>query len=104
MHKSLVILIVLLMTFFMLGCTQYWYRCDRTFNQCESDQMDCLKCLNCRTDFMNGVSYESRYIDACMMQKGYQLYTEDQLPLSIRREVPDDVYSGILKGVAGQVR
>ena len=103
MQKGPLFLAVVFMLIVVSGCTQYWYRCDRSFAQCQSDQMDCLKCLNCRTDYMNGVTYESKYIDACMMQKGYQLYTEDQLPLNMRREVPDDVYSGILKGVAGQI-
>ncbi len=89
----------------MAGCQRmYWYREDKTFDECKADQEDCQAELLKRTDRRYASSYKHEFLEDCMRQRGYELVTERDLPLDIEREdpvVPSDVPWVHSYGVAG---
>ncbi|MHC4582349.1 MAG: hypothetical protein ACYS14_12910, partial [Planctomycetota bacterium] len=51
--------------------------------------------------------YEYKFIEECMKNRGYNLVTEDELPLGAKRQDPAQTLRGILygqrRGIAGEV-
>lgn len=89
------------------GCAKYYYQEGKTFNECASARKDCdaelQKRLADRSHSTTG--YEHKFMKDCMERKGYQLVTEDQLPLDAKRQDPDSSLKGFLygyrQGIAG---
>jgi len=89
------------------GCAKYYYQEGRTFNDCKKDLATCSAELNKRVTDQDTGEYEHKFMEDCMKQKGYQLVTEDKLPLGAKREDPDLSLRGFLygqrRGMAGNV-
>lgn len=98
-----VTIILLLMLCCMSGCANYWYQEGKTFEQCRQDRDECLRELLKRTDLKTFGDYEVKFMEACMKKKGYRLVTEDELPLGVKREVPETSLHYRAKGLAGAV-
>ena len=65
-------------------------------NGCKECQEELLKYADMNSINVGG--YETRFIDECMLEKGYKAVTEDELPLRVKRKDPPKWY---LKGIAG---
>lgn len=91
------------------SCAKYYYQEDRTFDECSKDRIDCLSELKKRVASSSKKlgSYEYKYIEDCMKNKGYRLVTENQLPLDVKRLDPDTSLMGQLygyrRGIAGTI-
>jgi len=72
------------------GCgPKYWYQEGKTFEECRADRAACRAELLKRTDRERVGDYERRFMEDCMQQRGYQLVSEKDLPLDVKREEPD---------------
>lgn len=72
------------------GCElKYWYQEGKTFDQCKADRKICRAELLRRADAYRLGSYERRFMEECMRQRGYRLVSESELPLDVKREDPD---------------
>ena len=80
------------------GCARYYYQEGKTFKQCEKDFQDCAAELAKRVTNQKPGAYEHKYLEYCMTQKGYTTVTEDELPLSVKREDPDLSLRGFIYG------
>lgn len=98
-----IILILAMCGVFIAGCTQYWYQEDSTYKQCEKDREECFKELQKRTDFKNTGNYEFEFVAQCMREKGYELATEKELPMDVKRTEPETSLHWRIKGLAGTV-
>jgi hypothetical protein len=87
------------------GCQRmYWYREDKTFDECRADHEDCQAELLKRTDRRYASSYKHRFLENCMQERGYELVAAKDLPLDVVREdptVPSEVPWVHAYGVAG---
>jgi hypothetical protein len=105
--KSTLVLLLLVLICLFAGCAKYYYQEGKTFNECASARKDCLAELQKRlADQAHSTSgYENKFMEDCMQRKGYNLVTEDQLPLDAKRQDPDSSLKGFLygyrRGVAG---
>jgi hypothetical protein len=86
------------------GCTQYWYQEGKTFAECQQDRDACFKELQKRSDMTGTMTYEFKFMEQCMTEKGYKLVGEDKLPLGARRQEPDVTLQWGMKGIAGEVK
>jgi hypothetical protein len=80
------------------GCAKYYYQEGKTFDQCKIDCADCEAELAKRVTNHKPGSYEHKYLDHCMEEKGYTIVTENKLPLSVKREDPDLSLRGLIYG------
>ena len=55
----------------------------------KTDRAACRAELLKRTDRERVGDYERRFMEDCMQQRGYQLVSEKDLPLDVKREEPD---------------
>ncbi len=90
------------------SCATYYYRTGTTFQQARTDCADCMAELEKRTTTTDTAGdYAHRFMEDCMKRKGYDLVTQDKLPLSVKREDPDTSMRGFLygkrRGLAGTV-
>ena len=105
--KSTFVLLLLVFICLFTGCAKYYYRESKTFNECASARKDYYAELQKRlADQSHSPSgYEHKFMEDCMAQKGYELVTEDQLPLDAKRQDPDSSLKGFLygsrRGIAG---
>lgn len=89
------------------GCAKYYYQEGKSFTQCQDDRKECLAELNKRlaVQSQSPGSYEHKFIEDCMKRKGYDLVTEDKLPLDAKRDEPARTLRGFLygqrRGIAG---
>ena len=101
------VFLLLGLIYFSGGCAKYYYQEGRTFHQCARDRADCFSELKKRlgSEDQKPGDYEHKYMENCMKQKGYELVTEDKLPLDVKREDPDSSLYGFLygyrRGIAG---
>jgi hypothetical protein len=106
MKSSLVLLLLVLICLFA-GCAKYYYQEGKSFNECASARKDCVAELQKRLADQSHSSsgYENKFMEDCMAQKGYELVTEDKLPLDAKRQDPDSSLKGFLyghrRGIAG---
>jgi hypothetical protein len=96
--KSWILLVLAVLICFGGGCAKYYYQEGKTFRQCEKDFADCSAELAKRVTNKKTGSYEHKYLEHCMTQKGYTTVTEDKLPLSVKREDPDLSLRGFIYG------
>lgn len=91
------------------GCAKYFYQEGKTYNQCLKDRYDCIQEVNKRLAIQTNSSggYKHKFIEDCMIRRGYRLVTEDELPLTAKRLDPAQTLHGFLygqrRGIAGQV-
>ena len=86
------------------GCTKYWYRADKTIDECKAERHECLEELKKYSNNAHSMGdYELKFMDDCMEQKGYSAVKESELPLRVRREDPDRTDNWFTKGVAGSL-
>jgi hypothetical protein len=100
MLKRLITVILIILFCFSTGCT-YWYQQGRTFNECEEDLQQCLSELNKYADMSDIGNYEVNFIKNCMTRKGYTLFLEDSLPVTVKRRDPAMNTFWLLAGVSG---
>jgi len=105
--KNSAVLFLLSLICFFTGCAKYYYQEGKSFDECASARKDCNAELQKRlADQSHSPSgYEHKFMEDCMAQKGYELVTEDQLPLDAKRQDPDSSLKGFLygsrRGIAG---
>ena len=97
MRSGIALLLVTVMCF-CAGCATYYYREGTTFEQAQEDLADCKAELGKRITNDKPGDYEYKFMEDCMRHKGYDLVTEDKLPLSAKREDPDTTLRGFLYG------
>ena len=69
------------------GCQRkYWYQEGKTFDECKADHEDCWAELRRRSDLRYPSSYTHQFLENCMRQRGYELVTQKDLPLDVKRE------------------
>lgn len=96
--KSWILLVLTMIVCFCGGCAKYYYQEGKIFKQCEKDYEDCEAELAKRVTNNKPGAYEHKYIEHCMTQKGYITVTENELPLSVKREDPDLSLRGFIYG------
>ena len=79
------------------GCRTFWYKSDKTYDQC---QRDYYTCVICTMDKSATAQLPWWVIDNCMAQKGYSRVMKWQLPFNVKREV-GEVYWDKGVGFAG---
>ena len=105
--KRHVVLLPLCLMCFLTGCAKYYYQESKTFNQCAWDRADCLFELKKRlaSESSGWDDYRHKFLENCMRSRGYQLVTENKLPLDVKRQDPDSGLRGYLygqrRGIAG---
>jgi len=108
MRNYVLLFIVGLALFLVTGCGEkYWYQEGKTFAECRADRTACRAELQRRADGDRIGSYERRFMEDCMQQKGYRLVPEKELPLTAKREdsdVPSEVPWARGYGVAGSIQ
>ncbi|UCC98902.1 MAG: hypothetical protein JSW66_03235 [Phycisphaerales bacterium] len=89
------------------GCAKYYYRVGTSFEQAKSDCADCTSELEKRVTNTKPGAYEHEFMEDCMRRQGYELVTEDKLPLGVKRQDPDLSLRGFLygrrRGLAGTI-
>lgn len=85
------------------GCAKYWYQEGKSFEQCQKDlaasQAEAFRYSDvARTDGLG--RYESKFVHRSMEQKGYELVSESELPVRVKRE-SSPVFG--IPGVAGTI-
>ena len=88
---------------FSSGCSKYWYQEGKTFDECKQDRMDCFNELKKRSDMRGSANYDFEFMEECMVQKGYRLVTQKQLPLDVKRLNPDRTLHVRMRGIAGEI-
>jgi hypothetical protein len=107
--KSITVLLSLFLICLSAGCAKYYYQEDKSFAECSSDRSDCMSELKKRlgTESQIPGSYEHKFMENCMKEKGYRLVTENELPLDAKRFDPDRQLRGYLygtrRGIAGSL-
>jgi hypothetical protein len=96
--RSGIVLLLVTVIWSCTGCARYYYREGTSFDQAQKDLSDCKAELKKRTTDEGTGEYEHKFIEDCMRHKGYDLVTEDKLPLSVKREDPDTTVRGFLYG------
>ena len=105
--KSFAMLFFWVLICLFSGCAKYYYQEGKSFNECASARKDCDAELQKRLADQSHSSsgYEHKFMEDCMAQKGYELVTEDKLPLDAKRQDPDSSLKGFLygyrRGIAG---
>ena len=104
--KNFMVLLLLGLICLSAGCSKYYYQEGKSFEECAKDRIDSFSEMKKRmsTSETPG-SYEYKFIEDCMKQKGYKLVTENKLPLDVKRLDPDTSLQGQLygarRGIAG---
>lgn len=100
MKRILIILVLTVLLCFSYGCT-YWYQEGTSFEDCESDLMQCYRELIKYSDMDIIGPYEIDFMKNCMKQKGYRLVGEDKLPYKVKRQDPHSDTFWVIAGVSG---
>ena len=96
MKMFLKVMFLLLVACGIIGCGKYYYQETKTFKECKQDFSKCRSELSKYEDpakYGEGKSewgsYERKFLDDCMEQRGYKLVTENKLPLRVKRQDSD---------------
>ncbi len=101
--KLIVTLCLCSMICFLTGCTTYWYQENKTFSDCTKDRAECVAGLQKYYDLGHIGKPEIKFMEDCMIQKGYMLVPEDKLPPKVKRQDPDTSLDWRIHGIAGTV-
>jgi hypothetical protein len=85
------------------GCAKYWYQEGKSFTQCRKDLTSCQAEASRYSDVerTSGLGrYENSFVTDCMHEKGYELVSENTLPVRVKRE-SSPVFG--IPGVAGTI-
>jgi hypothetical protein len=86
------------------GCAKYWYQEEKTFEECKQAQAECFRELQKRTDFTSPTAdYEIKYMNECMLAKGYREVSANELSLEVKRQAPESSLHWRARGLAGTV-
>jgi hypothetical protein len=98
--KNFPVLLILVFMCLFAGCAKYYYQESKSYNECASARKDCYDELQKRlaVKTQRPGDYEHKFMEDCMAQKGYELVTEDKLPLDAKRQDPDSTMKGFLYG------
>ena len=97
-------LITLLFILSISGCSKYWYQEGKTFDECKQDRAQCFAELKKRSDFSSPtVEYEMKFMNECMIEKGYREVSQDELPLDVKRQEPESTFHWRVRGIAGSL-
>jgi len=99
--KTARILIALPMICLFAGCTQYWYQPGASLEQAQADHQECFKGILEQGAITAMTSAEVQAMNACMMQKGYSLVFEHEIPKAADKTNPVGSPHWKLNGVAG---
>ncbi len=91
------------------GCAKYYYQEGKTLGQCKQAGRECyaefekFQSPDHDDPGTYNISYdhEGNFMDACMQDKGYEVVSENKLPLRVKREDPDRWASRLQRGSAG---
>ena len=101
----LFIMFFLSILFACTGCSTYWYQEGKSFEECKQTRKECRSELLKHSDLKNlTVQYEVKFIENCMIEKGYKLVAQDELLLDVKREEPDTSLHWRTHGVAGTLK
>ena len=100
---SIAVFLILVFSCLTTGCQQYYYQEGKTIEECRQDRLDCFNELKKYSDLRTFGDYEFKFMEECMMEKGYSLVKEGDLPLRVKREHPQSSLHWRLRGVAGLV-
>jgi hypothetical protein len=106
MRKSLTVVLLTFLVWWVGGCAMYYYQEGKAFEDCKQDYRACYAELTKYAD-PNSLgagtlgSYGSKFMDECMKERGYRLVTENELPLRAKRRDPDWWPGWNKRGVAG---
>jgi hypothetical protein len=102
MHKIFILMLLSAIFLFSAGCAKYWYQEGKSFGECKQDQAKCFAELQKHSDFSNPtVEYEIKFMNDCMMEKGYREVSQDKLPLDAKRQGPESSFHWRARGIAG---
>ena len=103
--KKCTVLLMLGLIYSFAGCAKYYYQEGKSFEECTSDRGDCFSELKKRMDPLVPSDYAYKFMEDCMIRRGYKLVTESELPLDVKRQDPDKTLYGQLygyrRGIAG---
>lgn len=99
--KSAQTILALLVMCVVTGCTQYWYQPGVSLQQAQADHRECFKTILEQTSITAMTSAEVQAMNACMIQKGYNLVFSYQIPKTADRNNPVSSPHWKLNGVAG---
>ncbi len=105
MKIATVILLVCVSLLFATGCGSYWYQNGKSYEECKQDIKQCLTELRKYQDLSSSYSstfYAETFEKNCMQGKGYILYSEDKLPLRVKRQTLSGALSSSY-GIAGSL-
>jgi hypothetical protein len=75
---------VLISLSFCAGCAKYWYQEGKTFAETKQDRQECFEELKkYSSNWRDMGDYEFKFMEDCMMQRGYRLVAENKLPLRV---------------------
>jgi hypothetical protein len=110
MRRVIAATLILIPTLLYSGCTTfsggatYWYKGGKTIYECKQVRQECFEELKkYSSNWRDMGSYEFKFMEDCMRQKGYSLLKEKELPLRVKREDPDRSMHPLLHGVAGTI-
>lgn len=101
-----VILLVCVSLLFTTGCGSYWYQDGKSYEECRADIKECLTELRKYQDLNSSYSntfYAEDFEKDCMQNKGYRLYSENKLPLRVKRQTLSGTLSSSY-GIAGRLK
>ena len=111
MRRIIAVTFILIPTLLFSSCAtylykggNYWYKGGKTIYECKQDRQECFEELKkYSSNWRDMGSYEFKFMEDCMRQKGYSLLKEKELPLRVKREDPDRMMHARLHGVAGTI-
>lgn len=108
--NRLVIAVMLASAWMLAGCAnKYYYQEGKTIEECQQCYKQCAAKFRKLEDpnapeelgrFNISYNYEGKFMDACMLEKGYDVVSENRLPLDIKRETFDQ-WERSKRGLAG---
>lgn len=104
------IAVMLISAWLLAGCSnKYYYQEGKTIEQCHQSHKQCAAKFEKLQDpnapeelgrYNISYNYEGKFMDVCMLEKGYEVVPENKLPLNIKRETLDQ-WERSKRGLAG---
>ena len=105
MKNLLIIMLQIVVLLSVSGCSTYWYQESKSFDECKQARQECRSEMLKRSDLTNvTVQYEVEFIKNCMMEKGYELVSQGELPIDAKREEAETSLHWRTHGVAGALK
>ncbi|MHC4155731.1 MAG: hypothetical protein ACYST6_12520 [Planctomycetota bacterium] len=86
----------------LAGCTTYWYQEGKTFDECKQERLECHEEVKKYSQSQEELGrYEFKYMEDCMVRRGYRLVTTYKLHVTVKREDPNLAVPWQIHGVSG---